>query len=472
VEALEARDLPSFASPVAYGVPNGPQALVTADVNGDGKPDLISLVDNGQDVAVQLNNGKGSFGPAVDYVATGDPAIDVMTALAVGNVNGKPEIVAAGWGNFGQVNPPPHGLISVLQGDGNGGFMLAGTWDVLPDDSAVTYLALADVYGNGAMDLVGTNQSGEVFVAGPGNGSPFGAVQTLNTPALWANPGLAGVAVGDFNGDGKPDIVVANSGVAVSGNSIGVLLNNGNGTFGTQTYTVGGSPNAVAIGDFNCDGKLDIITANANGTISVLFNNGNGTFGTAQNYAIGGPANSVAAGDFNHDGFLDIATTGAEMDVLLNKGNGTFGAYQKIGPAGNNLVASDLRGNGFPDLAQIDASQPSIDVVLNNADWMAGPISLSFGSITYNSKTNLYSETVTLTNHTKSTLTGPLSLELTNLPSGVLLADATGTSSGNPYFRFLNSKKTLKPGASVTITLTFTAPSLSDIMFGTQLVAL
>ena len=129
VEALEARDLPSFASPVAYGVPNGPQALVTADVNGDGKPDLISLVDNGQDVAVQLNNGKGSFGPAVDYVATGDPAIDVMTALAVGNVNGKPEIVAAGWGNFGQVNPPPHGLISVLQGDGNGGFMLAGTWD-------------------------------------------------------------------------------------------------------------------------------------------------------------------------------------------------------------------------------------------------------------------------------------------------------------------------------------------------------
>src|SRR5262249_31915145 len=226
--------------------------------------------------------------------------------------------------------------------------------NVRPDNSPVTSLALADVYGNGTLDLVGTDQDGTVFVAGPGNGSPFGAVQTLNTPALWANPGLSAMAVADFNGDGKPDIVVANSGVAMSGDRVGVLLNNGNGTFGTQIYTVGGSPTAVAIGDFNRDGKLDIVTANANGTVSVLLNNGNGAFGATQNYAVGGPAKSVAVGDCNHDGFLDVVTTGAEVDLLLNNGNGAFGAYQKVGPAGSSVVAADFNGDGFPDLAQID----------------------------------------------------------------------------------------------------------------------
>jgi hypothetical protein len=127
---------------------------------------------------------------------------------------------------------------------------------------------------------------------------------------------------------------------------VSVLLNNGNGTFAAaQTYTIGGSPTGVAVGDFNRDGKLDIVTANANGTVSLLSNNGNGTFATAHNYAIGGPANSVAVGDFNHDGFLDVITTGAEMDLLLNNGNGAFAAYQKIGPAGNNLVAADFNAD-------------------------------------------------------------------------------------------------------------------------------
>ena len=79
---------------------------------------------------------------------------------------------------------------------------------------------------------------------------------------------------------------------------------------------------------------------------------------------------------------------------------------------------------------------------------------------------------MTLTNITSGTLMGPLSLELTGLPSGVVLTDATGTTNGNPYIRFLTSGKTLKKGASVTITLTFTAASPSDITFGTEVVVL
>jgi hypothetical protein len=111
-------------------------------------------------------------------------------------------------------------------------------------------------------------------------------------------------------------------------------------------------------------------------------------------------------------------------------------------------------------------------VFLNNADWMPGPVTRSFGTISYNSLTNLYSETVTLTNNSSGTLMGPWSLELTNLPIGVALTDAAGTTNRHPYIRFLNSGKTLAKGASVSITLMFTAASLSEITFGTEVVIL
>ena len=101
---------------------------------------------------------------------------------------------------------------------------------------------------------------------------------------------------------------------------------------------------------------------------------------------------------------------------------------------------------------------------------IASPVSVSLGTITYNSTTGLYSETVTLTNTSGAALTGPLSLELTNLPYGVSLNNATGTTNGNPYFRFLSTGTKLKKDAELSITLTFTAASLSDITFGTEVV--
>jgi hypothetical protein len=471
---LERRELLSFSAPVAY-TSVVPQALVTADVNGDGKLDLISLVDYGATIAVQLNNGNGSFGPAAWYydgVSGGS-----MTALAVGDVtgDGKPDIVAAGYlgdDTFGVPAP-----ISLLVGNGKGSFTLAGSSYALPDDSGITSLALADFNGDGNLELVAAAKSGAVYVISDLRSIAISypvPVQTLNVPATG---GPSWAAVGDFNGDGKPDIVVASGLAYMPEGSVSVLLNNGNGTFGAaQTYTVGGAPTSVAVGDFNRDGKLDIVTANSNSTMSVLLNNGDGTFGPAQNDGIGGPGNSVAVGDFDHDGYLDVVTTGTELDVLWGNGTGAFGAYQKVGPAGSSVVAADFNGDGFPDLAQIDANVSSdlgsIDVVLNDAYWMVGPVSLSFGTITYNSTKKVYSETVTLTNNTSGPLTGSLSLELTNLPSGVVLTDASGTTNGNPYIRFLNSGKTLKKGASVTITLTFTAPSSSDITFGTEVVVL
>ena len=165
------------------------------------------------------------------------------------------------------------------------------------------------------------------------------------------------VAVGDFNGDGKPDIVTVNSGIynSATGNYdnplVSVLLNNGNGAFAAKTdYAVGSGPVSVAVGDFNGDGKPDLVTVNSgiynsatgnydNPSVSVLLNNGNGTFAARRDYAAGNTPRSVAVGDFNGDGKPDIVTANVginnrvtgnydnpSVSVLLNNGNGTFAA--------------------------------------------------------------------------------------------------------------------------------------------------
>ena len=140
------------------------------------------------------------------------------------------------------------------------------------------------------------------------------------------------VAVGDFNGDGKEDIVTANVaqlldiyGVHTVEDDVRVLLGNGDGTFQAgQSYDAGDEPGFMAVGDFNGDGKLDLAVT-AVGGVSVLLGKGNGTFQPAQNYAVGG--GSLAVGDFNGDGKLDLAVTDSSgVSILLGNGDGTFRA--------------------------------------------------------------------------------------------------------------------------------------------------
>jgi hypothetical protein len=376
LETLERRDLLSFGAPVGYTVfqPHQGLALAAADFNGDGKTDLIGI-NNGIDGRALPNDGNGTFGTSHFF---SNVINNQTTAMAVGEVNGdgKLDIVLANGPSNYPTAGPTYGTVTVLLGDGQGFFHSAVTAggnggpaaeSILPG-SNISSLALADVNGDGKPDLVAVNKfGGSVYVALNQGHGIFGFAQTYHVPGGLLSPAPCEVAVGDFNGDGKPDIIVT----APRLNSVSVLLNTGNGAFGTaQTYAVGGTPTAVALGDLSGDGRLDIVTANSNGTVSVLPNTATGTFGAAQTYAVGGPANSVALGDFNHDGRLDIATTGStETDVLLNTGNGTFAAYQKVGPAGSAVVAADFKGDGYIDLAELSASKNTIEVLLNDAHW-------------------------------------------------------------------------------------------------------
>jgi hypothetical protein len=180
------------------------------------------------------------------------------------------------------------------------------------------------------------------------------------------------VAVGDFTGNGKLDLVTAN----FNTNTVSVLLGNGDGTFQPAVnYTVGYAPYAVAVGYFSHNGYLDIVTANYGaGTVSVLLGNGNGTFQPAVNYTVGKQPHSVAVGDFFSDGNVDIVSANFgdnTVSVLRGNGDGTFqpaASYPVgIGPFAVTTVDFNRQGN-LDDIATANFGDNTVSLLQNNGD--------------------------------------------------------------------------------------------------------
>ena len=179
------------------------------------------------------------------------------------------------------------------------------------------------------------------------------------------------IAIADFNGDGKLDMAVTNEG----DNTVSILLGNGDGTFQSQsTFATGLAPDAIVSGDFNGDGKLDLAVANfTDNTISMFLGNGDGTFAAGRTIAgVNRPA-AMITGDFRNSGKLDLAVVDQAdgvVSVLLGNGDGTFANKidTSVGKGPTALVAGDFNGDGKTDLAVTNGGSNSVSVLLGNSD--------------------------------------------------------------------------------------------------------
>jgi hypothetical protein len=350
---------PSFAAG------SGPESVAVGDFTGAGLGDLAVANEYSNTVSVLLGNGDGSFQDATSNSAGTRPV-----SVAVGDFNGD-GILDLAVADQGTAPDYRDGSVSVLLGNGDGTFQAPRSF---PAGSEPTSVAVGDFNGDGTLDLAVTNfiQTSDTVSVLLGNGD--GTFQVAQSYAVGIQP--ESVAVGDFNGDGIPDLAVANRGTPnnYTNSSVSVLLGNGDGTFQTaRSFATGRAPYAVAVGDFNGDGFLDLAVANNVGnSVSVLLGNGDGSFQAAVNYATGSSPASVAVGDFNGDGLPDLAVAGTGgTRVLLGNGDGSFQTtYFSYGTGPSTSVAvGDFNRDGLPDLAVTNSASNSVVILTNDGLW-------------------------------------------------------------------------------------------------------
>ena len=347
----------SFANSSTPAVGNEPAAVTVGDFNGDGKADLAVANGSSGTVTVLLGNGDGTFTAAAGSpITVGSRPVSV----AVGDFNGdgKADLAVANYVD---------NTVTVLLGNGDGTFTAAGSPIVV--GNGATSVAVGDFNGDGKADLAVANYVDNTVTVLLGNGD--GTFTAAGSPIVVGN-GATSVAVGDFNGDGKADLAVAN----YVDNTVTVLLGNGDGTFtpaAGSPIVVGNGPGSVVVGDFNGDSKSDLAVANnGDNTVTVLLGNGDGTFTAAGSpIVVGNGATSVAVGDFNGDGKADLAVANygsGTLTVLLGNGDGTFAAAAgspiTVGNNASAVAAGDFNGDGKADLAVANWGDNTVTVLL------------------------------------------------------------------------------------------------------------
>ncbi len=406
---------------VAFGSPTGlhpagvysqaPRSVVIADVNGDGKPDIVGGLNVGPtaEVVAYLNRGDGTFtGPVTSPVVTNNsdwPSV----SIGVGDFNGdgKPDVIAT----------DQNGNFFYLRGNGDGTFVMASQFQQRGID-AYRVAEVVDLNGDGKLDLVVSQLYGATVDVLLGNGDgTFQPLISLPVYTYWP-------VVADFNGDGIPDIattVIQTDGSGDLKYLLSIFAGNGNGTFRqTNSFAYGsvvgtmlaahdidgdGKPDLIldtangftvcmglgggqfgppvtysvprwgsggaAVGDFNGDGSLDIIGAvnYSNSTVYMLKGFGDGTFEGASTLDVNGPPTTIAAADVNGDQLTDIVAVAPGTIAFLSSLDGTFTTKtDSAGGFGDQLFVADLDGDFIPDELSVTTSPFAYNIVFRHGN--------------------------------------------------------------------------------------------------------
>ncbi|MGD1101618.1 MAG: FG-GAP-like repeat-containing protein, partial [Terriglobia bacterium] len=338
----------------------GPASVAAGDFNGDGIVDLAVVQPSRNSVAILLGKADGTFSPAVFYPTGAQPV-----AVAVGDFNGdgRQDLAIANQNCASSFTCRANGSVSILLGKGDGTFQ---SQTVIASGTQPSSIAMGDFNADGKPDLVISNGTLNSIVVVLGNGDG-----TFQAPVAYSTPGGAtSVALGDFNRDGKIDLAVGDSSGAVS-----IFLGKGDGTFqhATDLLMLAGV-NALIVGDFNHDGAADLaVTYAQENAVSILLGNGDGTFQPRVDYLTGTYPTGLAAGDFNGDGRLDVVVTNGgdqTFSILLGNGDGTLQAAQNfVLPAEPTAVAvQDFNRDGKADLAIVLSEIGAVSIIVGRGD--------------------------------------------------------------------------------------------------------
>jgi FG-GAP-like repeat/FG-GAP repeat len=369
---------PSFSAPTSFGTGQDSRFVAAGDFNNDGKQDLV--VANREyfssDVSLLLGDGTGSFGTAKHFPVGREPVY-----VVVGDFNGDQNLDFATANSYVDRAHPMLGTVSVRLGDGKGDF---GPAIDTPAGASLSSLATGDFNNDGRLDLaVGTagyaivNEGPFIVFSGGVSvllGDGAGGFNQSQAPDF-QNISVASIATGDLNGDGKLDLalgVVPQQMVSGGADHVMTMIGNGGGKFTIdQDFVIPGAPISVLLGDFNHDGKLDLVNVDSMQgeffkTITIRLGTGTGSFASPNSLQIASNPKFVAAGDFNLDGNLDLAVTNGRVYVLLGDGSGGFGLPTDQARYFDRMATGDFNNDGKPDLALLNTGfAQSVSVVLN-----------------------------------------------------------------------------------------------------------